>query len=219
MRALGNAISGIGGNAGRGSAESTCTRNYDGSVTCKTAYNESRPTQVPIEDPSLSERCSVIEQHELASRRQRAAEDAEQERRANAERRAQDAQRATIRRRPKPPELRGTPAEASALCAQQMGKVVADDTKLSCQVGGVPIFTCTLDSEQRFDRCDTYFEDGDILEFRKASQEQFGPPTSESVSPQGFRVWVWKEGNTTVAVGMYAHGVRTSIMLEASEAR
>lgn len=169
-------------------------------------------------DESLQgQRCLQVEQHERTDRRARDAEDAEHERRASAERRQQDEQRASIRRRPKPPELRGTPAEASALCTKQMGKIVADDTKLSCQVGGVPVFTCTIDSQQRFDRCDTYFEDGDVLEFRKASEDRFGPATSESISPQGFRVWVWKAGNTTVAVGMYARGVRTSIMLEGGE--
>jgi hypothetical protein len=133
----------------------------------------------------------------------REREDAEQQS-------AAAAQLATLRASPRTPELGATMAEVRVLCVHQRGVFIDKEERAAtgCKVAGVTIFACTLNDDNRVNRCDTYYEGGDLVSMRKRYEGDLGPPTSEDVSAEGFRIFTWESRTGTVSVTMYAKGVR-----------
>jgi hypothetical protein len=78
-------------------------------------------------------------------------------------------------------------------------------------VGGASIFECLRDEENRMNRCNSYFENGNLAEHRERLASDLGDPTSESVSADGFRVSSWETDAKIVVVTMYSKGVRVMV--------
>jgi hypothetical protein len=114
----------------------------------------------------------------------------------------------SVRRAPRVPELGATLPETRVLCEQQHGAFTNDSSSAACRVGRQLIFACALDQASRADRCDGYYEAADVVTSRQALEAKLGLPPKESLSPEGFRVFEWANGNETVSVTMYAKGVR-----------
>jgi hypothetical protein len=154
--------------------------------------------------------CDGVEALERAEEREderdRRASDAETAR-LNA---VTNAQLAEIRRLPKAPELGAPVAEAKAICAQERGQFLTKGNAYSCSVGGPFVFAGNFDGSNRITRLDVYYEGADLAASRRKTEELLGPVESETLTPEGFRAFLWRGG--TVAVAMYPKGVRlTSI--------
>jgi hypothetical protein len=120
-----------------------------------------------------------------------------------------DKQLAAVRRNPKVPELGATAREARTICESERGQFV-EGASMGCKVGGIAIFACTLDDRGQANRCDGYFEGGDVVAFRKSMEAQLGPMTGETVE-DGFRVFSWDTDQRSIAVTMYTRGVRWKV--------
>lgn len=158
--------------------------------------------------------CDAVEANEQAAGRERRAEQRAQEasdEQARVERQGSDrrlsAELENIRRAPSVPEVGATVAEAQVLCTQQRGTFVSKPAGVGCRIRGLQLFACTM-SDGQADRCDGYYEGADFAVTRRSVEAKLGPPTRESVSSDGFRVFEWSGGSETVVVTMYAKGVR-----------
>jgi hypothetical protein len=153
-------------------------------------------------------RCDAIEREERGEAREREREKAQEEARASAKQAALnaelDAALAQIRRAPRVPELGAPPGEARAICEAERGHVIARGPIIECRVGGPAVFIATL-NEDRVRRLDAFLEGEDLVRVRGAVEAEYGPPQRESVSSEGFRIFMWDAG---IAVTMYAKGVR-----------
>jgi hypothetical protein len=144
-------------------------------------------------------RCDELEREE---RSEHQAKDAERNDRESAQTR--------VRSFPKAPELNATSAEAKVICESQGGAFVEEGAVLGCRVGG-PVIFAGKTKDGRLVKVDTYFERGDLAAARRNAETMYGPPESENVSSEGFRVFLWRAG--TVAVTMYPKGVRVTVAI------
>lgn len=217
--------------AGYQSASEHCWSQLRGSQFGSALSNQKRSE---VADALERQRCTALEQEERAVDRVRRAQRAENERidaaqqqeerrRRDAVTRQQQAARAVnaaelaeVRRKPKVPEVGGTVAEAEVICGQQRGVSTVHEGKVICALDGITVFVCT-EADRRLNRCDAYHEGGDLTAFRQAAESEYGPATRESLSPKGFRVFMWERGKSTIAVSMYSGGVRTTVSHERIE--
>jgi hypothetical protein len=119
----------------------------------------------------------------------------------------EDARLKEVRRSPKAPEIGATVAEARVICEQERGRFVEREAVIGCRVGEPAIFACQVEDGQAV-RCDIYFEGGDLVAHRASAEKQIGPPGSETVSPDGFRVYDWPQAGYRLT--MYPKGVRVT---------
>lgn len=180
-------------------AAEACRRQNAGNRFSRGLNRQNSAVADAVEDA----RCDAIEREERAEARERSAANAK----AVAARREELAR---TRREPSTPELGATPAEVRVLCERQRGVFQLDPNGVfGCRVGG-PLAFAGVVRDGRVVRVDGYFEGADLATTRARVSESMGPPTSETVSPEGFRVFVW-EGTRAVVVTMYANGVRVSV--------
>ena len=118
------------------------------------------------------------------------------------------AQLAAIRQNPKVPELGATRAEAKVICERERGLWVDKDDKVGCKVGGAVVFACAAD-ELKMTRCTTYYEGAELTDWKERTIERLGAPESETISENGFRVFEWANGTTSLT--MYERGVELTV--------
>lgn len=147
-------------------------------------------------------RCDELERQERTERRvaSREAAMAAEER---------ERQLAVVRAAPTSPELGATIAEVRVLCERQGGVLAVEPSgPFVCRVGGVSVFLGAVADGGYVVRVETLYEGADLVTERRRIEAQLGPAERETVSSEGFRVFVWASGRFTLS--MYDKGVKVS---------
>jgi hypothetical protein len=117
---------------------------------------------------------------------------------------------AAIRRDPKYPDLGTTLHQAQAICSTDRGSGAPVDDVLRCKVDGVAVFACTFE-EDRATKCTHWKEGAKVVAERDALIEDYGQPESQSVTTEGFAVFMWKGGTLKL------EGVDKGILITATK--
>jgi hypothetical protein len=65
-------------------------------------------------------------------------------------------------------------------------------------------------------KCDGYYEGQDLEQLRSAMAAAMGAPTSEAISPEGFRVFGWEGRGLNTYLTMNDRGVKVTTSLPAT---
>jgi hypothetical protein len=164
-------------------------------------------------------RCDEIAREERAEHKEAQRERREAEREREEERRhaaalnaTTDAVLAEIRRAPEVPELGATEREAETICSRERGQHRRIRNVVVCSVGGPTVFRAAVNGQGLVVRVDAYYEGQTLPAARDRLINSLGEPSEQRVTPDGFRLFLWKGGQ--IALTMYEQGVHTTVLTE-----